>query len=199
MKKLVYMAGLVLWLSAGYASAQGVISGSVTGPDGKPLRAVFVRAEHTGGSDVDEMRGTMNAAASSGATHRTTSVLSNNEGQFMLDDLTPGSYLVWPVAVGYRGVAPARLNITVQPGQVSKADFTMRTSQVQWHQLTKAQAAVLLPEAAGREQFMTSCMNCHGMGQITGRRDHDGHQRVTLHVKRLFAVLAPARLGPAVS
>ncbi|MBI3048075.1 MAG: carboxypeptidase regulatory-like domain-containing protein [Acidobacteria bacterium] len=166
MKRVLLLAGLGLWLSAGSASAQGVISGTITGPDGKPLRAVFVRAEHTGSPNVDELRG-------GAGTHKTTSVLSNNQGQYVIDGLTPGSYQVWTWAIGYRGT-PARTTITVQQGQTGKADFKMRTSPVQWHELSKAQAAVLLPEAPGREQFMTNCMNCHGMGQITGRRDYDG-------------------------
>ena len=166
MKRLALLAGLAVLLSAGSAAAQGSIAGTITGPDGKPLRAVFVRAEHTANANVDEMRG-------SEGTHKTTSVLSNSQGQFIVDGLEPGSYNVWTWSIGYRG-APARMNVAVQQGQTAKAAFTMRAAPVQWHELSKAQAAVLLPEAPGRERFMTSCMNCHGMGQISGRRDYDG-------------------------
>ena len=161
------LAAVMLLGSVGYASAQGLITGTITGPDGKPLRAIFVRAEREGRAQVDELRGAAGA-------NRTTSVLSDNQGRYRIDGLPPGGYQVWATAIGYRGTPVRLTDVRVENGKPVSADFKMRAVPVQWSELTKAQAAILLPEAPGKERFLTACMNCHGMGQITGRRDLEG-------------------------
>ena len=155
MRRSLGLAAVGFLASVGYASAEGMIAGTIKGSDGAALRAVFVRAEK-----VD--------------TKRTTSVLSNNQGRYRIPDLPPGKYQVWATAIGLRGT-PARLaDVSVAEGQTVTADFAMRSVPVLWHELTKAQAMTLLPEAPGRERFLTNCMNCHGMDKIVGRRDLEG-------------------------
>jgi streptogramin lyase/mono/diheme cytochrome c family protein len=154
-KHCVIWAAAALLASAGSAWAAGEVSGTIKGPDGAAMRAVWVRAEEVG-------------------TKRTTSVLSNNEGRFRIPDLPPGKYQVWATAIGWRGT-PARLSdVNVAEGQKVAAEFAMRAVPVQWHELTKAQAMTLMPEGPGREVFFTNCMNCHGMGKFIGRRDEEG-------------------------
>ena len=148
-------AAAALLVSVGSASAAGVVSGTIKGPDCAALRAVWIRAENAD-------------------TKRTTSVLSNNQGRYRVPDLPPGKYAIWATAVGWRST-PARLtDVSVAEGQTVNQDFAMRSVPVLWHELTKAQAIALMPEAPGRERFFTSCMNCHGMGKMVGRRDVDG-------------------------
>jgi virginiamycin B lyase len=152
---LAMLALATLAISANTAYAAGEVSGTIKGPNGAPLRAVFVRAEHAG-------------------TKMTTIVLSNNQGRYRVDNLAPGTYQVWATAVGYQGQPGRLLDVKVEDGKTVSADFSMKAMPVGWHELTKAQAAILLPEAPGKERFMTSCMNCHGMSRIRGRRDHEG-------------------------
>lgn len=161
--------------SAGWASAAGEVTGTVVGPDGAPIRAIWVRAEHAD-------------------TRRVASVLSNNQGRYVIDDLADGKYQIWATAQGYRS-APNRLSdVTVADGTPVTADFAMREVPVLWHEITKAQAIELMPEGPGRETYMTRCMNCHGMGQIVGRRDHRGWLDAMDNMRRMgVTTIPPAR------
>lgn len=51
------------------------------------------------------------------------SVTTNNQGQFTFTDLAPGLYAV---LVSYVGFTPSSLSVTVQPGQVARADSIMQ-------------------------------------------------------------------------
>lgn len=152
---ILTLAALVLFAPAGRAAAAGVVTGTITGPDGAPLRAIFVHTEHQ-------------------QTRMTTMVLSNNQGRYRIDNLTPGTYQIWATAVGFRGTPTRLTGVSIQDGKPMTADFAMRAVPVQWNELTRSQASVLLPEGKGRETFLTNCGNCHGMSVITGRRDHAG-------------------------
>ena len=74
----------------------------------------------------------------------------------------------------------------------------MTAAPVLWHELTKAQAITLLPEAPGKELFLTSCMNCHGMGKIVGRRDVQGWLDA-IDTMRRVGVTTPTNPRPAVA
>ncbi len=73
MKRILY-AGLLALLVAplGYAAPGGNISGAITGPDGAPFRAAFVRAQNV-------------------QTKMTMMVLSDNQGKFSTDKLPAGT------------------------------------------------------------------------------------------------------------
>jgi len=142
---------VALWalLSAswGYASPGGDISGTIKGEDGAPFRAAFVRAQST-------------------KTKMTMMVLSDSQGKFRTDELPAGTYQVWATATGYRS-EPARLtDVTVQDGRATSVGFVMKTAAVQWNQLTKYQAGVLLPEGKGKAVVLQQCFNCHAMSKL---------------------------------
>src|ERR1700720_4237733 len=65
------MLGFVIFASP-FANA-ATISGTVTGPDGAPFRAAFVQARHAG-------------------LKMTVSVLSDNQGKYVVENLPAGDY-----------------------------------------------------------------------------------------------------------
>src|SRR5580704_699298 len=69
-------------LAASCADA-ATISGTVTGPDGAPFRGAFVQARHAG-------------------LKMTVSVLSDNQGRFVAENLPAGDYRLQVRAVGYK-------------------------------------------------------------------------------------------------
>jgi virginiamycin B lyase len=155
MKKAFGIA-LLLIASRGYTATGGTVAGTVKGPDGAPFKAAFVRVQ-----DVN--------------TKMTTMVLTNPQGKYFADNLTPGGYLVWATSTGFKS-DPARVSdVKVEDGQTVTLNFTMQKSLVQWNQLTKYQAGMLLPDAKGKDEFLMQCMNCHGFAKIGGmRHDHEG-------------------------
>src|SRR5262249_56095762 len=124
--------------------------------DGAPFRAAFVRVQNV-------------------KTHMTMMVASDREGRYFTDELAPGAYQVWATSVGYKSEPARRVSVTVDEKGRQSVDFKMQTSAVQWSQLTKFQAGVLLPEAEGNAKhvLIQRCFNCHAFGKIgaIGRPD----------------------------
>src|SRR2546425_11259752 len=132
MKNTLLVAFAALWITPlGYAAPGGGISGVIKGADGAPFRAAFVRAQNV-------------------KTKMTMMVLSDNQGKYWTDKLPAGTYEVWATATGYKSDPARRADVTVQDGKAASVDFTMQKTAVQWSQLTKYQAGVLLPEAKGK-------------------------------------------------
>lgn len=159
------------------AASAGTISGTVKGPDGAAFRAAFVR--------VQDMR-----------TRITMMVLSDREGRYYTDELAPGTYQVWATAVGYRSDPVRRADVAAGTG-TQTIDFAMQNSPVQWSDLTKYQAGVLIPEAHGKGELIQQCFNCHAFGKIgaVGRHDQDGW-KAAIDVMRSLGV---ARIRPEVT
>lgn len=81
------------WLGAvalapvlGLPAHAATVTGTVRGPDGTPFRGAFVQAQHAG-------------------TKITTSVLSDRQGRYRIEDLPAGTYQVRVRAVGYDGTS----------------------------------------------------------------------------------------------
>jgi virginiamycin B lyase len=168
MKNILY-AGLVMLLAAslGYAVPGGNISGDIKGQDGAPFRAAFVRAQNV-------------------KTKMLMMVLSDNQGKYRTDNLPAGTYEVWATATGYRSDPTRRADVTVQDGKTAAVSFTMQKSAVQWSQLTKYQAGILLPEAKGKEVVLQQCFNCHAMSKIgVMGRDRDGWLEAIEHMRQV--------------
>jgi virginiamycin B lyase len=161
MRKFLSLAFISLFVSVGHASADGTIAGTIKGPDGTPFKAAFVRALNL-------------------QSKMTTMVLSNKEGKFVLTQLAPGSYEVWATSVGYKSDPAKRSDIKIEAGKTLPLNFTMQKSTVQWTQLTRYQAGMLLPkpasgpEAKGRDVLLQNCFGCHAMSKWGMRTDYDG-------------------------
>jgi len=159
MRKLLILAGPVALLcaSAAFAATGGTISGTVTGPDGHPFRAAFIRVENIN-------------------THMGMTVLSDKDGKFYTDKLTPGTYRVRATTLGYKNDGASSADIAVEDGKDVPHNFTMQKTPVLWSQLTMYQAGTLIPDGPGKGVFLQACFTCHAFSKIgaVGRRDQDG-------------------------
>ena len=147
MKQLLGIVSVMLCVSLGNAATGGVISGTITGADGAPFRAAFVRAQNV-------------------QNKMTMMVLSDRQGKYRTGTLPAGSYEISATAVGYKS-DPVRLtDVKVEDGKtVSINNLAMQKSPLQWSQLTKYQAGMLLPEAKGKNVLLMQCFNCHGISK----------------------------------
>src|SRR6202011_5913370 len=96
------MLGFVIFASP-FADA-ATISGTVTGPDGAPFRAAFVQARHAG-------------------LKMTVSVLSDNQGHFLAENLPAGEYRLQVRAVGYKTNPKSGINLAAD--QNASYDFAL--------------------------------------------------------------------------
>ena len=164
----------------GQAAWAGTIVGRVTGPDGAPFRAAFVRIQNV-------------------TTKITVMVLSDSRGRYWADNLDPGTYQVWATSIGYKSNPARRKDVAVEETSRLVLDFAMQQTPVEWSQLTKYQAGMLLPPAHGngKDVLIQQCFNCHAFGKIgaVGRHDLNGWKD-EIDVMRLTRV---ARIKPEVT
>jgi virginiamycin B lyase len=142
-KSLGWTMGLaILFATAAYGASEGSISGILKGPGGVPLKGAFIRARNASKSRI------------------TTSVLSDQQGRYRIENLPPGEYEVWAAAIGYQS-DPAR-SVKVAAGKPVSRDFSLQKGMVRWSDLSNAQAYALLPEGKGKSAFFGQCFICHG-------------------------------------
>src|SRR5262252_8525282 len=108
----------VLGCLASLPATAATISGTVSGPDGKPLRAAFVQARHAG-------------------LKMTVSVLSDNGGKYVIENLPAGDYRIAIRAIGYK--ADPRSGIKLSADQDAAYDFKLATTPVRWTEISQLQ------------------------------------------------------------
>src|SRR3989442_7534398 len=136
---LIGIRGLVIF-AASFADA-ATIAGTVSGPDGTPLRAAFVQARHA-------------------KLKMTVSVLSDNAGRYLVENLPAGDYRLSVRAIGYK--AEPKSGITLAAEQHLSHDFALQPAPVRWTDLTILQGLQLLPDARGKQTLFDNCLSCHG-------------------------------------
>ena len=165
----------VLGCLASPAAIAATISGTVSGPDGKPLRAAFVQARHAG-------------------LKMTVSVLSDNQGRYVAENLPAGEYRLSVRAVGYK--ADPKSGITLAADQDAAYDFKLQSAPIRWTEISQLQGLQLLPNLRGKDTLFQNCMGCHGfqsrMAAVT--RDEDGwRDRVNFMREAMRSSLADRR------
>src|SRR5690349_1894145 len=85
------------------------ITGTVKGPDGAPFRAAFVQARNT-------------------AMKMTVSVLTDNEGRYLVENLPAGEYTIGIRATGYK--ADPKTGVKLGADQNLSQDFALQTGMV---------------------------------------------------------------------
>jgi virginiamycin B lyase len=142
MKAFKWSMELLLLLAfMSYSAWGGIIAGTVKDPSGVPLRGVFVRSRRVIKSKI------------------TTSVLSDKEGRYRFDNLSPGEYQVWTAATGYKEAPPATVKV-MTAGEAS-LNFSLEKGTVRWSDLSNIQAIALLPDGKGKRAWLSQCMICH--------------------------------------
>ena len=104
---LIGILGLFIF-AASFADA-ATIAGTVSGPDGTPLRAAFVQARHA-------------------KLKMTVSVLSDNAGRYLVENLPAGDYRLSVRAIGYK--AEPKSGITLAAEQNLSHDFALQPAPV---------------------------------------------------------------------
>jgi len=164
--------GIIL---AAWSADAATITGTVTGPDGAPFRAAFVQARHAG-------------------MKMTVSVLSDNQGKYIVENLPAGDYRLTIRAPGF--TADAKSGVKLTADQETSQDFALKTGTVRWTDISILQGVELLPNARGKDVLVNDCMSCHGFqGKMAATvRDLDGwRERVEYMREAMRSSLADRR------
>src|SRR5215470_17000734 len=123
------MTRLMLGVSSVIAAMSGAdaatITGTVTGPDGKPFRGAFVQARNL-------------------KTKITVSVLSDSAGKYRVENLPAGEYRLQMRAIGFK--ADPINGITLAADQNPTENLTLQQGMVRWSDISMHQGKKLLPE-----------------------------------------------------
>ena len=115
MKSSVWLPALGLALGTATFADAATITGTVKGPDGAAFRAAFVQARNT----VMKM---------------TVSVLSDNDGRYVIESLPAGDYRLSIRAIGYKVEPKEGVKLTAD--QNLSQDFALQTGTVDWTDLS---------------------------------------------------------------
>jgi virginiamycin B lyase len=155
MRSLANFGALSCVLFATSLAQAATITGTVTGPDGTPFRGAFVQARHAG-------------------LKMTVSVLSDNQGKYIVENLPAGDYRLQIRAVGYK--ADTKSGVALTADQNASYDFALQNGTVRWSDISIAQGLQLLPNDRGKQTLFDNCFSCHGfqsrMASVV--RDEDG-------------------------
>jgi cytochrome c5 len=167
--------GLVL---AAWSADAATITGTVIGPDGAPFRAAFVQARHAG-------------------LKMTVSVLSDNQGKYVVENLPAGDYRLTIRAVGYKADAKSGVKLTADENAAQ--DFALQKGVVRWTDISIYQGLALLPDARGKKELAENCLGCHGFQSKMAAtvRDEDGwRSRVDFMREAMRAALLQGHRDP---
>jgi len=152
------------------------------------LLAVAVRAQTSGGILAGSTRwvkgqaleGVTVSAREAGSTI-TTTVLSDEKGEFVFPRLPDGTYQVWAQAVGY---ATASAQLKVDAARPARHAFTLDTLEDFTPQLTSSEWLAALPSTTRadkrmKELFRVNCSECHSLSlALLSPFDEQGWQAI---------------------
>src|SRR5262249_1117831 len=169
----VGVLGLALAVSSADAAT---ITGTVKGPDGAPFRGAFVQARNA-------------------QLKMTVSVLTDNQGRYVVENLPAGDYRLGIRAVGYTAAPKSSLKLAADQ-DLSAQDFALATGTVKWTDISILQGIELLPNDPAQNALLEDSMSFHGfqskMAAVTG--DLDGYRsRVAYMREAMRSSLADRR------
>jgi streptogramin lyase len=102
-------------------------------------------------------------------TRKGVTVLTNNAGEYRIDDLDAGEYTLlidWQIDDLAKqeiiGVRPELAGEQLDTGQKLTRDFTLDPRPPKWTELSFVQYRELLPERTGKSETLGGCAQCHG-------------------------------------
>src|SRR5215471_16568133 len=152
------------------AASAATITGTVTGPDGKPFMGAFVVAENP-------------------QTRMSVSVLSNEQGRYHIGNLPGATYKVRISAIGYN--SEPRSDVQLAADQKASFDFALEKSKVRWSDLSTYQGRKLLPKTkdhdlSHQDALFTTCFqSCHSFQKrmATGTWDENGWRARVIYMR----------------
>ena len=144
------------------ASGHSALTGSIQGPDGKPMEGVAV------------------SARSSEQTF-TTTVYTDQSGEYVFPSLAAGAYKVWAQAEGY---TTDRADVTIDQAHTASHNFSLKALDNFESQLTGAEWLAALPEDTlehkrGKQILYVACSGCHGLDLVLNNRfDENGWRAI---------------------
>ena len=154
--------------SAGAARAGSSLTGVIRSMDGTTLEGVAVSARATESSI-------------------TTSVFTDDHGEYVFPPLGGGSYAVWAQATGYD---TSRAQVSVDPARQAHQALTLNTIADVTPQLIGSEWMNALPEATKDERrmkeiFRSNCTACHGPTHpLQNRFDEAGWRAVIVFMEK---------------
>jgi streptogramin lyase len=118
----------------------------------------------------------------------TTSVLTDDRGEYVFPPLDSGPYDVWAQATGYQ---PARAVVTIARGQPARQAFALSTIDDVTPQLNATEWFSAMPEETQEQRrmkaiFRTNCTACHGPTHaLQNRFDENGWRAVVMFMERM--------------
>ena len=172
--RILALMGATLFLAA--AAHAATISGTVKGPDGAPFKAAFVSAQNT-------------------KTKITVNVLSHRDGNYRVDDLPAGEYVLRIRAVGYQ--ADPRTGVALSASQIASMDWALKPGPCAGAIFRCIKARSLIPNIRGKELVFgptsnfrdAPCQICHGFQtrmasvsrDLEGAKDRVDYMRTRMH------------------
>src|SRR5262249_55330044 len=164
------LLSLTLTLLSASTALAASITGTVTGPDGKPFMGAFVVAENP-------------------QNKMTVNVLSNAQGRYFIGNLPAATYTVKITSIGY--AADPRTNVQLTADQKTSLDFALQKGQVRWSDLTTYQGRQLLPKTkehnlSHNDTFFTTCFqSCHSFQKrmATQTWDENGWRQRIIYMR----------------
>src|SRR5712671_7722785 len=149
-KLLASVAGLVVGFAAGGASADQLLTGAITSASGQKLEGVLVSAKKEGSTI-------------------TTSVYTDQNGEYFLPAMADGKYDVWAQTLGFQ-TAKGAVDLSATKHQdLQLAAITDAEERIR--QLPPEMLAAALPEEAEADAnikriFHNQCTGCHTPGYV---------------------------------
>ena len=144
------------------AAADAVLKGAVKSSGGASLDGVVVSARHTGKTF-------------------TTTVFTDERGNYVFPAMQEGSYRVWAQAVGFE---TSRAELRLDGAPTVQKDFTLNTLADFSKQLSGSEWIASLPETTPQEHrmkllFRNNCAGCHTPNFVLQNRfDEAGWQKI---------------------
>ncbi|HKC56218.1 MAG TPA: carboxypeptidase-like regulatory domain-containing protein, partial [Vicinamibacterales bacterium] len=146
--RMLLVAAALVWVGAingAGDTAKSSLTGTAKGAGGAALEGVVVSARASG-------------------SNITTSVLTDERGDYVFPPLDSGRYDVWAQATGYQ---VARASLAIDDGRQARQTFALPTTDDVTPQLSASEWFSAMPEDTKEQRrmkaiFRTNCTACHG-------------------------------------
>ncbi|MBI4888763.1 MAG: carboxypeptidase regulatory-like domain-containing protein [Acidobacteria bacterium] len=149
-----------------------------------PASSLIGVAQAAGGAAL----GGVVVSARAAGSNVTTSVLTDDRGEYVFPPLDGGQYDVWAQATGYQ---TARATVAIDGARRARQAFTLNTLDDVTPQLNASEWLAAMPEDTKEQRrmkaiFRTNCTACHGPTHaLQNRFDENGWRAMVMFMERM--------------